>query len=369
MSRPRSAQLDDVITGGSFRRELVGDVHYGGARLLEGVPIDDWSLAGDFDAKIKTSASCTIVYQGDFAESVTPREATDALAPFGQELHLYMVVSTREYTERVKVGAYRIDDVPDAYDRTTQLEGSLLTIGSVVQLSLLDRLCTVDTLFRSLEQPASLTSAWAEIARVSRLQVTKTVPDVAIPNSVVYARNRLDTVQQLAAILGGRAAMLSDGTLGIIPDEVGTPQISLTTGEPAGTVIGAGYYMSSREIQNVVIGDFEDDNGIGIHAEAAITSGPLDVNGPFGERVVEYPDDQKQFVRTKAAADIAVKNHLAKVSRRGPYEIPISMVPDPRLEVGDIVSAERPDGAVVGRVVKYSHPRKGAMQITVRTGE
>lgn len=364
-----SDDLAGVVTQGGFSRELVADVYYGGTRLLQDIPVDDWSLAGDYDARIKTSAKARIVYQGDFAESYTPREATDALAAFGQELHLFMVISLGDFVERMRVGIYRIDDVPSARDRVARIDGRKLTVGSVVDLDLVDRSDTCDTLTRSLEQPRSLTSAWAEIVRMSRLQVTRTVPDKAIPNSIVYSRNRLDAVQQLAGLLGGRAFMLSDGTLGVSPDAAGDPTIKYRRGEPDGTIIGDEYSMSSRAIANCVFGDFEDENGNGIHAEATINSGPLRVDGPFGERAVEYPGDQKQFIRTVDAANTAVRNHLAKVSRRGPFEIPVTLVPDPRLEIGDIVTLDREDGIVTGRVVSYSHPRRGAMQMTVRSGE
>lgn len=368
MTRQYSADLAGIVTGGSFTRELVGDVYYGGVRLLENVPIEDWSLAGDLDANIKTTAKVRIVYQDDFAAAYTPREATDAFAAYGQELHLFMVISAGDFTERVRCGIYRIDEVPDAYDRSVQLDGRTLTTGSVIDLDLVDRFDNVNWPTRSLVQPLALTSAWGELIRVSRLQATRTVADAPIPNSIVYPRNRLETVQQIAGILGGRALMRSDGTVGVVPDALGSPVITLRTGEPDGTIIGTGYSMISRQIANVVIGDFEDDAGRAIHAEAAITTGPLDVAGPFGERVVEYPNDQKQFVRTQAAANAAVKAHLERVSQRGPIEIPVTLTPDPRLEVGDVVELKRPDGDAVGRVVKYSLPRKGAMQLTVRAG-
>lgn len=366
MTRQHTPQLAQVITEGSFQLEMVGDVYLGAQRLIEGVPLDDWTLTGDYDAAVKTGAKCTIAYQGDFAESYTPREAGDALAPYGQEIHLFAVVTAGGFTERVRAGVYRIDDVPNSRDEVMRVGDRKLTIGSIVSLDLIDRSDAVNTLSRSLEQPASLSSVWAEIVRVSRLQVTRTVADVAIPNSVVYARNRLETVQQLAGLLQGRAVMRSDGTLGVVPDVIGTPAITLSTGEPAGTIIGDEYSLSTRQLANVVIGDFEDDDGRAIHSEAAITSGPLSVLGPFGERVVEYPQDQKQFIRTQATADRATRNHLAKVSTRGPREIPVTLVPDIRLEIGDAVRLERADGTVDGRVVKYSLPRMGAMQVTVR---
>lgn len=362
-----SDDFSSIVTTGSFTRELTADAYLGGKRTLENIPVDDWNLAGDYDANIKNTATARIIYQDDFAKSYTPREASDALAAFGQELHLFMTVSAGDFSERIRVGIFRIDEVPSAYDRKVMHENRELTIGSVIDLDLVDRFATVNWPTRTLDAPAALGSAWSEIVRVSRLQVTRTVPDKSIPNSIVYPRNRLSTVQQLAGVLGGRAMMLSDGTLGVIPDEYSTPDLTLTTGEPAGTIVGTGYSMRSREIANAVYGDFEAEDGTPIHAEAAITVGDLSTLGPFGERPVEYPGDQKAFIRTQRAADTAVQNHLAKVSRRGPVEIPVTLVPDPRIEIGDVLEVSNGGTPQIARAVKYSLPKKGAMQLTVRT--
>jgi len=364
--RPAQDGLAAVLRGGSFQRTLTADVYLGTERLLENVPLDDWSLKGDIDAAIKTSASATVVYSGDFAESVTPRQLTDALAPFGQEMRLYMTISVGgAFSDRIPMGVYRLEEVPSATDAQIRFRDRVLTVGSRVELTLLDRFLSVQRArFRSLEQPLSLTSAWAEIARVSRLPITRTVADAAIPSTITYARDRLDTVQLLASVLGGRACMLSDGTLGIIPDAAPAATALLEIGEE-GVVLDVDYSLTSDQVYNVVIGDFEDTTGRPIHVEAQVSTGALAVDGPYGEYVTEFPSDRAQLIKTAAAARAAVDAYLAEVSAVDRYELPVQSIIDPRLELGDVVQVQRMDRLITGRVNAYTFGRTGPMSLTL----
>lgn len=364
--RPAQAGLADILKGGSFQSELTADVYLGTERLLENVPLEDWSLRGDIEAAIKTSASATVVYTDDFAQSVTPRELTDALAPFGQELRLYNTISVgNSFSDRIPMGVYRLEEVPSATDAQIRFRDRVLTVGSRVELTLLDRFLGVQRArFRSLEQPVSLLSAWAEIARVSRLPITRTVADVAIPTAFTYSRSRLDTVQLLASLLGGRATMLSDGTLGVIPDAPPAASARLAIGEE-GVVLEVDYSLSSEDVYNVVVGEFEDAFGNPIHVEAEVTTGPLATSGPYGEYVAEFPSDRSALIKTAVAARAAVEAYLAEVSVTDRYELPVQAIIDPRLELGDVVEVQRLDRLITGRINAYTLGRTGPMSLTL----
>jgi len=363
--RTHNPEALSIVEGGSFGFTVVCDVLRGRNRALKDVSPVDWSLSGDFDAKVKTKGQVTFAYQDEFGESFMPRSAGDTFAPFGSVVKMYGLLSLGAYEERIQLGTYRIKDAPEASEETVTVNGRALST-AVVKVNLSDLFYAADVPFMRLENPAALTSAWAEIARVSKLPVTRTVDDVAIPASVVYSRNRLSTVQQLAGVLGGRAYMRSDATIGVVPDDVGDPVLDLRDGELTGKIIDVGHSMTADDTFNAVYGDFEDANGRPIYAAARITDGPLSVDGPFGERPVEYPGDQKQFIKTQTAADTAVANHLAKVSKGSPLEIPVTMTPHPLVEF-DTVRVHRPGGgSFVGRVVKWSLARGRATEVTVR---
>jgi hypothetical protein len=364
--RSTSAALQGALQGGSFSRQLLGDVYYGSTRVLQDVPIKDWSLNGDIDAEIKTAGAISIAYTDDFAQSVSPTQLTDALAPFGQEIRLYMVISAGSvYSERVPMGVYRIEAAPSATDAQMRFQNRVITIGSVVNLTLMDRFYGIRrNQFRSLEQVGILTSAWGEIGRISGLQLNRNVADVAIPSSTVYGRDRLAAVQTIASILGGRAYMTADGAISILPDTPGAAVITLEIGED-GVILDVAFSMESQDVYNNVFGDFEAVDGTPIHSEASIINGPLAVMGPYGYNSVAYPEDQKNFIKTQAAADTATANRLALVSTSTSFELPVQCILDPRVEVGDVVNVQRMDRLITGRVKKYTMGRTGPMSLTL----
>lgn len=364
MSRPSTEQLDGVLRGGSFTIDVTFDVYYGTTRVLGDVPATDWSFDGDIDAEIPHAGKLTAVYQGDFAESFTPRDVTDALAPFGQRVIPYFTVSAGQFKHRLQVGVYEIADVPSGRDSFIRHNGRELVTGSVVELELLDLFRRVKRArFRSIQQPASLTSTWTEIVRITGLPVTRTVADQPIPATVTYDRSRIDTLAMLASNLGGRPVMLADGTFGVIPDAPGTVAARYEIGDE-GVILDVGYSLPG-DVPNVIVGDFEDTNGNPIHVEAATLDGALAVTGPYGENVVDYPDDLKQLINSQAAAQKAVDDYLAQRQKAARPQVPVDALIDPRRELGDVIELERPDRLLTTRVLKYSFAKDSAMQLTV----
>lgn len=358
-----SQALADVLAGGAIKRKVVADIVYGSARLIEDLPIDTWTFTGDIDGAIKTGGSVTVAYTDDFATSVTPHQLTDALAPFGQELHAYMVVDVGESVERIPLGKYRIDDIPSASEAQQRFRNGVITVGSKVQLTLLDRFVVLSRAkFRSLQKPAT-TSAWAEIARLTKMPVNRNVPDAAIPASLVYDRDRLEAVQLLAGVLGGRAWMTDRGTVSILPHEPGAVVATLKVGEE-GTVVETQYSMHSEGVYNVVVGDFETPAGVPIHVEAEITSGPLAVTGPYGEYVLEYPGD-KSLIESPAQAQAAVDQQLARSSVTESYVLPVQCVPNPLLEIGDVVEVKQLARRIIGRILTLTLGDSGPMSLNL----
>jgi hypothetical protein len=362
--RTGTQQLKDVIEGGAMKATLVGDVVRGAERLLEGVSFESWSLTGDYDADIKSGGDVTLLYAGDFADSVSPRELTDILAPYGSEIHLYMEIAAENFSGRIAMGKYRIDGVPSASDSSIVHRERLITAGSVVQLRLLDRMRNVQRApFRSLEQPSSLTSTWAELGRVTRLPLTRNVNDVAIPSTLVYPRSRLETAQLLAQLLGGRPYLTEFGTVAILPDTAGSVVATIRTG-PDGSIGELKYSMESEDVYNVVVGDFETADGTPIHVEAEITDGPLAVEN-YGENVAFYERPDKELITDTTTAQTAVNTELARVSQTGYYELPIQCRLNPLLEIGDVIQAETVNRLITGRIRKTEMNRSGPMSLTL----
>lgn len=361
--RQHSAHLAEVLTE-SFTTRLIADAFYGAERTLADLPVGSWELQWNSEAKIKSAGSLTVEYTSDVAESLSPGEFTDVLAPFGQELNLLMEVSAGEFKETVQLGHYRLTAVPNARDDYAQLMNRTITVGSRVTLTLEDRLIGVERAgFQSEQSPPSMASCWTEIQRLTGMQVLRSVPDKAIPNSVVYLAEqggRLKAVQELAGVLGGSAYVTPDGAISVLPDAAGGIVGKLTLGD-SGTILDVAHSMESEGVYNEVVGNFEDANRNPLYAVASITSGPLAVDGPYGRYTRYY---SSPFVKTPAAAQSAVDAILSQVSSTQTYRVPVQCLVNPLIEDGDVVSVQRPIGEpLVGRVVNHKFGASNLMSL------
>lgn len=351
--RPGTDELKDTLKS-SVSHRLVVDAFYGATRTAIDLPVTQWDLRWDAEAAIKSSGQLTVTYSGEMADTYSPSEFTDLLAPFGQELNILLEVSAGEFSETVQLGHYRIVAVPSARDEYMNVLGGNLTVGSKVTVQLQDRLVGVRRRgFRYEESPPSLTSCWAEMARLTGMQVIRSVADAAIPTSVVYAAEqggRLKAVQELADVLGGVAYVTPDGALSVLPDEAGSVALELVLGDE-GTVIEVEHSMASEGVYNTVVGNFTDDDNNPITSVASVVDGALGTSGPFGEYTRYY---SSPLVKTQAAADAAVAKILEQTTSIQTYRIPVQCLLNPLVEFGDVVSLERPVGdPLVGRVVNY----------------
>jgi len=338
-----------------FSTRLIVDSFYGPNRTHADLPSNSWSLRWDSEAAVKSGGKLTIVYTPEVAESLTPTQFADVLAPFGQEVNLLLEVSAGDFAETVQLGHYRITAVPDARDAFADFLGGTIVVGSTVTVRLQSRDIAVQREgFRSEQSPPDLSSCWAEIQRLTGMQVLRSVGDKAIPNNVVYLAEqggRLKAVQALAEVLGGVEYVTPDGAMSVIPNEPGDVVAELVLGDH-GTIIDVAHSMESEGVYNEVIGNFQTEDRTPIYAVASITDGPLSVDGPYGRYTRYYASP---FVQTKAAAQSAVDAILTQVSSAQTYRVPVTCVIDPRLEMGDVVSVQRPQGRLlVGRIVNIS---------------
>lgn len=191
MSRAGTDLLKAALKSGVTHR-LVADSFYGATRTAVDVPVTQWELRWDLNAEIKSFGQVTVAYSGDVAESYSPREFTDLLAPYGQELNLLLEVSAGDFSETVQLGHYRIVSVPDAIDDHMNVLGRNMTVGSRVTLQLQDRLVGVKRRgFRFEESPPSLASCWDEIGRLTGLQLIRSVPAARFPTMLAYCPTRV----------------------------------------------------------------------------------------------------------------------------------------------------------------------------------
>jgi hypothetical protein len=354
--RPASATLAGVLSG-PFDHFFVADVYYDGERRLEGVPLSDVRFDEDGDAQIQQSGSCTIVWTDAFASSVTPREVSDVLAPFGAELFLYSMVWAGPFVERVPLGQFTITDVPSALDEDMLFRGEWVTVGSVVELEFKERTAAVqDDRFDVPGAASDLSSTWAELGRLWGLQLLRTVPDRPIPRTVVYQDDRVDAGYDLMAVLDAVPHVTADGVLSGRPNVWPAPVAALRRGE-GGCLVEVGNSMRRSKVYNRVAFRGKSGDAEVILAAAEVPSGPLRARNadgsrsPFGRKTYFV---SSEYVSTRTQAQDFVDRELPRVSSLASAVVPFTMTFDPRLERGDVVTIERGREVLLGRIITLS---------------
>lgn len=358
---------------GSFDFHYEADIFYDGERRIEGVPISEPSFSEDGDAAIQQSGSCTVVWTDDFGRSISPTQIGDVLAPFGPEIHLYAVITVgKRVTGRLKLGQFPISRVPSAMDEEMQFRSNWITLGSTVELEFKDLSYRVDRDRVDVPTaPTDLSSMWAEVARLTGEQITRSVPDVEIPRSVMYAENRLDAVGDLLDIADAVPHVTPDGTIGARPNEWPEPVDTLRRGT-GGTIVSVGRAIDPVDTYNRVAFRGKSGDQTAILASAEITSGPLRIRNPDGGRspygrVTRFLSSD--YVTTTADAQEYVARELPRTATLGAVVVPVVEIYNPLRERGDVILLERSRGFQLGRIVTIDRGSGGTQTEKVQVLE
>lgn len=361
-----SPQLEEVLRG-SFNHRYLADLHYDGRRVLADVPIINPRFSENGDASVQQSGSCTVVWQDYYGRSMSPTEIGDIFAPFGAELHVYDIVWLGGFMERIPLGVFRIVDVPSARDETQLFGGRTISTGSVIDLKLKELLAVVqEDRFDVPTAPTDLSSVWREMGRLTGLQLTRTLPDAQITRAVAYKEDRLEALYDLANILDGIPHMTPDGTLSLRPKDWPDPVDTLVRG-PSGSIISVGRFLSSGSVYNRVTVRGKTDDGVEVLATAEIPSGPLRTLNPDGSR---SPYGRRTFfvssdlIENQAQAREYAARQLPRVSTLQAVVVPVVEKHNPLRERGDVVTIQRADTALTGRIITIERGGGQTMPMT-----
>lgn len=359
-----SPELQQVLTG-SFDFRWTADVLYNGERRIQDLPISDVRWREDADANIQHSGSCTVVWSDEFATSLSPGDVTDALAPFGAQLAVYVWVEAGPFQERVEYGRFEITDIPSARDEWFQFRGEWLVAGSTVELELRDLTAGVAAeSFDIPSGPISLTSTWAEVARLTGFPVLQTVPDVPITRTVLYPESKWDAVYELVSVMLDAVPHLNaNGSLSARPKEWPAPVSTLRMGDGLVEVTSS---MSQQQVYNRVVVRAHNEDAI--LAVAELDGGALRVRNydgsvsPFRTRTRYF---SSEFVTTKEQAQAWADSELPKVSTLRSRTFTVTETFNPLRERGDVIDVERPTKWLHARVVDISRSADPVQTLTV----
>lgn len=364
--------LNQALSTSSFQFWYVADLWYDGIRRLADIPVNITSLTDDDSRAVKSQGKATITWTDEYGASILPEEASDLFSPFGSELAVYAIVATGlGDQERIPMGWYQITDIPNMRDETMfwAPESRIITTGTVLELSLMDRLIQVQRdEFDAPGAPSSLTSIWGEIGLLTGLPLVRSITDAAITRSVVYQEDRLQAVLDLADIIDGVPYMDPNGALTMRTKTWGSVVDTMRRGD-AGSIIKIDRGMSPDGVYNAVIFRGRTNDQTVVWAKSEIDSGSMRTRNADGSRSPTHRRPTfraNEFISTYQQAKDYTESELVRVSTLRSIRWPITETWNPLREVGDVVNVEDEHGAIVlCRIVSISRTNGPTQEVVV----
>ncbi|WP_336627375.1 MULTISPECIES: hypothetical protein [unclassified Microbacterium] len=287
--------------------------------------------------------------------------STDApLARFGQTLDVSIIL-TSVITGQVwetRIGRYQIKDWDDD-------DAGLITVKGE---SLIAR--PRDDKLRTLSSPSG--TFMSEVRRLlppgMGVSFDTRLVDRTVPQSMSWSTDRWKNLTEIAAAWPALIRVDEWGQLVFrapLP-AVPVPVLTLRDGE-SGTLISAPRADSRADAYNLVIATSSSTDAADVQGIAAVTAGPMSINGPYGAVVKEW---SSPLLETQSQANASAATMLAN-SIRPAQSVPVTIAPDPRIQLDDAVAVLRGEDAPMwGWVTGYEMPltaKDGAMRIDVGT--
>lgn len=300
---------------------------------------------------------------------LAPVDALSPLAPYGQECVISREVSLGDTViGSVALGRFRITGVPTIAQTARRYGSALAVTSSTVEVEFSDLFEPIEADdFEVTQAPQPGNSTWSEIRRFSPWPVVMSLPDAAVPSTLVYPDSRGDTIALLASNLvgGGEPALTREGALTArLADPLAAdvqPSVNLT-----GTIVDMPSSMKN-DYYNVVVVFVTTGSSTQILARAEILTGPLRAR-PGNRRVYRR---NAGLATSQAASQALADSLLLSLSRNRVQTVRIACLPNVAIELGDVVLATDPqtNREVVGVAssISYNLDPTELMQVELET--
>lgn len=340
MYSPLSTRFERRIRESGMRKTVV-DVYYDGMIVAEDLAVSEGNIRVDLDGQVRRTGSITI------ADPRLVPTLTKTLSPLGAEIRVRQgLVYANGEEELIPLGVFRLD---------------------VTSWSELERVPSIQIYDRSKAiQQAKLANYWGRPGRLAKSVITEilgwfypslapfdpvavfdtTVADYRLPGGHVFdTSSHWDAIDALAKNMGGSLYFDVEGF-----PRVGAPKQLSPTAEAdleidsGGILVDASHSHSREDVFNsvTVIGAARTN---GYLPRGSVynnnPASPLRWGGPFGKACDVINDSS---LTTVAQCLTRANVELAKYT--GPsYSLDFSSVPNPALDVGDIVRFTYPDSS------------------------
>lgn len=359
--REVSERLKGVLRGRSYSIDWVADLFYDGTPKAQNLGVLNPQFSWDMSAQVQGAGSCEILWDDLFGQSIVPREIGDLFSPFGAELQVDVIVSAGSFAERIPMGRFVLDAVPDSVEYAiARAHGGLPIVAeSRVTLDLSDYFLRIARDSFPFPSSPKSTSMWDEAQRLTGLAVIRSVPDRVLPTNIAYDQDRLEALGKVFGPSNAWPTLTPDGALTARPKEWPAPAGRLEV------LLEAPLVMRSENVYNrvVVEGKNPDPDGPPLRAFAEIKDGFLrtankgGTRSPYGGNTLEY---QSNYLTTQAMCQATANEMLPRVSRIRSVTRQLKVPFNPLFEVGDVlelVDTSRMNDESLVRIRSLAHDK------------
>lgn len=341
------------------------DIFYDGTLIAASIPLADGNLTDNDTQDVTRDTNLTVPRHVSLDDGITltdllPRDELAPLECYGQQAAIqYDVVLPSGRTESFTLGLARLQ----TWDEDENGGIALNAAGLLIEAQ-------EDRLLRPIQVPRS-TPFTTAIERI----IGDIIPvnfDTNLParntGAFSFEEDRLDGLNKLLDAWPARAYVDDQGVLQVtVPyDDANDPIVRTVRDGENGTLVDAprGNSREGRYNGVVATGEGPDDMAPVLGA-AYLTEGPMRWGGPFGN--VPY-GMASPLLTTNAQASAAAATRLQNLQRANRPRS-LTMVPDARLQTGDVIAIESSDEpTLVLRVQSIEFPLTYAGLMNVSGG-
>jgi hypothetical protein len=320
--------------------------------LPEPLDVIDWSVSDDAGDSVKIGQKLSLTV-ADPDGSLGAWRFDDPLSVAGTELH---VIYTVGGAGAVNFGWFRVVgnepttavdsrvvdefglDAPDSLNAPHERRRYVTT--GVVKLEAVDLTFDVDRdKFEAPRSPRTAT-VLSEIASLTAAYfptvVDPGVTDANVSSRLVFDKERLEAVQDLASRVNARYRMGGDGECHIYP----VSSAPVWRVEPEVSLVSVARKQSIDGLFNKWIVEGKDSrNGSPVRGSATVETGPLRWGGPHGKAPDFY---SSEMITTRAQADYYAAELRDRFLASLAIELAVETVPRPELQAGDRIEVGCP---------------------------
>lgn len=335
--REHSDVITSILNSPGLVWYLRVDSFYNGVSVFEDIPVIDGYLEIDTSRAVPDVVQLSIPLV-DMGYNFDP--SNDDLHPLGangQRLRIEAGIEVKKDAEGepeiewFQLGWFVIEQsIPQESTVEVQAAGLLYLVQEARLINPLQPTGTIQAALQDVVEPAV------------NVQFDPVLVDRAVPSGMNFDEDRLGAFISIVAGYPAMWRMQDDGDVYVYEPFDPSDVVLELTDQVGGTVITAKGSSTRENAYNAVVARGTTSDGGATQGVAYDYSGPKAYEGPFNPLPVPYFFDSP-LLTTNALAQKAAETRLKTIKRQTGREFAVEMVPNPTLEIGDLVSITTAD--------------------------